>query len=359
MRLSSERGAVLVHVAFLLLFVTAFSGLVLDYGAMMVARNQAQNAADAAALAGAVSLAADPPGADRWDTARQVAWQAGANNHVWGAAPAVVLTSPHSADPCASFPERCIRADVFRNGQFSSATFPTLFASLFGVDSQGVRAMAVAQTNPATGSECLKPWIVPDRYSDANGNGRPDAGEYTPPSKNADGTINYGTGYTPADIGVPILLKPGKSNMTISPSDYYEIDDPEFGVNGGAEYRAAIAGCVIRRSVGETVSALPGNRVGPTKGGFDDLLTLHDGGPVTIMVSMFDPYEFEMQKRQSGNFPITITNMLAFRVTSSSMDNNGTITATIIGAPSEMTTACTAGPCPSTSGLVSTIRLVR
>ncbi|MGH9197813.1 MAG: pilus assembly protein TadG-related protein, partial [Acidimicrobiia bacterium] len=42
-----------------LLAVTAFSAFVVDYGVLWVGRRQAQNAADAAARAGAVSLAFD------------------------------------------------------------------------------------------------------------------------------------------------------------------------------------------------------------------------------------------------------------------------------------------------------------
>ena len=56
-----ERGAVLVHVAVAMLALIGFSALAIDYGAFWVSRRQAQNAADAAALAGALSLAFDDP----------------------------------------------------------------------------------------------------------------------------------------------------------------------------------------------------------------------------------------------------------------------------------------------------------
>ena len=55
--LTSERGAVIVHVTIALVGLLAFSIFVVDYGVMWAARRQAQNAADAAALAGAISLA--------------------------------------------------------------------------------------------------------------------------------------------------------------------------------------------------------------------------------------------------------------------------------------------------------------
>ena len=48
-----ERGAVLVHVAIGLIAFMAFSTFVVDYGVFWLSRRQAQNAADAGALAGA------------------------------------------------------------------------------------------------------------------------------------------------------------------------------------------------------------------------------------------------------------------------------------------------------------------
>src|SRR5438046_9635517 len=54
-----ERGAILVQVAFSILALTGFTAFVVDYGVLWVARGQAQNAADAGALAGAIALAFD------------------------------------------------------------------------------------------------------------------------------------------------------------------------------------------------------------------------------------------------------------------------------------------------------------
>ena len=51
----SERGAILVQVALALLALVAFTMFVVDYGVFWVGRRQAQNAADASALAGALA----------------------------------------------------------------------------------------------------------------------------------------------------------------------------------------------------------------------------------------------------------------------------------------------------------------
>src|ERR1043166_1987618 len=58
-RYCRERGAILVHTAISILMLTAFTAFVVDYGVLWVARGQAQNAADAGALAGATALAFD------------------------------------------------------------------------------------------------------------------------------------------------------------------------------------------------------------------------------------------------------------------------------------------------------------
>ena len=66
--LRSEQGAVFVQVGISIFVLMAFNVFVLDYGVMWVSRRQAQNAADAGALAGAVARGydefADPPASD-------------------------------------------------------------------------------------------------------------------------------------------------------------------------------------------------------------------------------------------------------------------------------------------------------
>ena len=51
-----QQGAILVLTAFLLPFIIAFTGMAVDFGSAYVRRSQMQNAADAAALAGAYHL---------------------------------------------------------------------------------------------------------------------------------------------------------------------------------------------------------------------------------------------------------------------------------------------------------------
>ncbi len=58
-RSSSERGSILVQVGVAIIVLIAFTAFVADYGLMWVSRRQAQNAADAGALAGAIALGFD------------------------------------------------------------------------------------------------------------------------------------------------------------------------------------------------------------------------------------------------------------------------------------------------------------
>jgi Flp pilus assembly protein TadG len=59
-RLARRRGAAIIFVAFVLFLLIAMAGLAIDVGYVYTVRNELQNAADAAALAGAQVLYDDP-----------------------------------------------------------------------------------------------------------------------------------------------------------------------------------------------------------------------------------------------------------------------------------------------------------
>ena len=131
---ASERGAILVHVAIGLVALLAFSALAIDYGILWVSRGQAQNAADAGALAGAVALSYDDY-TDRTATGPAVtsAVAVAARNFVWGEAPSVTsadVTFPTCPASAGGGPD-CVRVDVFRNTGRGNP-LPTLFAQLVG-----------------------------------------------------------------------------------------------------------------------------------------------------------------------------------------------------------------------------------
>src|SRR5262249_13082687 len=112
---SSERGAIIIQVAIALLGLTIFSAFVLDYGVLWTSRGQAQNAADAGALAGAQILQVDPTAAtDATNAARALANQ----NAIWGQAPIAADVNVSSPLPsrCPDGSLSCIKVDVYRGG---------------------------------------------------------------------------------------------------------------------------------------------------------------------------------------------------------------------------------------------------
>jgi putative Flp pilus-assembly TadE/G-like protein len=173
---NGERGAILIQLALASVVLCGFCGLVIDYGVLWVARAQAQNAADAGALAGATALAFDSildPA-----IAENAAVAAVAANHVWLQAPIVetpagggrpVTTIDTSCvvpgtPPPSGNAYNCVTVRVYRNGQLGSSKLPTFFAHLFNVLDQGVQAQAQGTAAPANSTACLWPLAIPDKW---------------------------------------------------------------------------------------------------------------------------------------------------------------------------------------------------
>jgi hypothetical protein len=317
--LRRERGAVLIHVAVAMVGLLGFSALVLDYGVMWTARRQAQNAADAAALAGAIAMNQAPGDYDR---AREAAKHIGETNFIFGQAPNITLGSGDSTDETEdiSFPlcppgspgegqKACIRVNVYRNAD--KDPLPTFFARLLGLVTQGVKATATAEIIAANESSCIKPWAIPDRWDESspgadpvcsapggiqypyfetpagnNGcedydydfginktytpsvNGGLDGNDlYVPASDTESGTgyaiKNPETGEVCCDYGRPVNLK-------LSDKDQWaafwsqEIIVPDCNSPGSKCYEDAITGCSIKGFVGEEITVKPGVSDGPT-----------------------------------------------------------------------------------------------
>ena len=289
-RVASERGAIIIQVGVAILVLSAFAMFIIDYGALWVSRNQAQNSADSGALAGAVALAFDDFD-DRTDTGpAKVAAQTFAQaNGVWGEAPDVDLPTDvrFYADAPAAFPATCatgdcIRVDVYRN-QTRDNALPTFFGWLVGVTEQGVRATAIARAAAANGTNCLKPWAVLDKWAESDGSAwntadtfdpladPPDT--YTPPNGSSTGTS-----YTlAADLGLQISLKvgnPPNSKETFGAGWFSPVD---LGGVGGNVYRDNISGCANGTyTVGDTLSVENGNMIGPTSQGVEALKDLDE-----------------------------------------------------------------------------------
>lgn len=252
---ASERGSVIIQVALALVALLALSTFVIDQGIMYVARRQAQNAADSGALAGAISLMNTPGNfvlADQ--SARHFAGQ---SNTVWGSQTAsahiAVSPLPMTCPPDVGGGDTCIRVDVFRGTPDRASTqhtnyLPNIMGHLIGVTSQGVRATATAQVAAGNSVNCIKPWVVVDRWNDNSGTGsntsgwdqldvfNPGVDTYTPPGFTASGPNN--------DIGTQLMLKGDDGLLPGGTwSSGWSMRIELGGGNGAAAYRDEIQGC--------------------------------------------------------------------------------------------------------------------
>jgi Flp pilus assembly protein TadG len=172
----SEEGAILVQVAVSILVLMALNVFVIDYGVLWVARSQAQNAADAGALAGAIGMAYD----------RYVTSQTPANilanaqgvatlsaNRVWQTPPSAVAAATTVPCPTEADSVTCVEVSVFRNTA-NGNPLPTVFGPILGVTNQDIQARAIAAFGGANTTTCLKPWALPDKWQDS----RPAADEF-------------------------------------------------------------------------------------------------------------------------------------------------------------------------------------
>jgi len=165
---SSERGAVLVQTAVVLIGLIGFSSFVVDYGVLWTARRQAQNAADAAAMAAAAAYGFG--GGDE-ARARAAAIETARANLVWGEPPDVTDADVAFTTSCpAGSPEagggRCVRVDVFRN-QARGNPLPTILGGVVGITAQGARATATAEVLYANAASCVRPLAVLDKWVEA------------------------------------------------------------------------------------------------------------------------------------------------------------------------------------------------
>jgi len=287
----------LVHVAVALLVLAAFATFTFDFGVFWLSRRQAQNSADAAAMSGAIALAYDGADTSAGSFAKDAALAVSQANRVWGESPAVNpavdITFPACPDGTAS----CVRVDVYRDGAHGNA-LPIFFGSIVGLVSQGTRATATAQAMTATASDCLKPWIIPDKWEEhypinpgtwdaetstfdtVGGKGKkagplPNPDLYRPPT--SDTMTGFRAEGTPNDIGVEITLKAGQPPQqsgggAVQPGWVYPVRLNE-AEPGGAVYRENIQHCsgdVVK--IGDFLRNETGIMVGPTFQGVDPLI---------------------------------------------------------------------------------------
>jgi len=371
-----ERGMSFVFIGLGFMAFVAASTLAIDVGMFMTARSQAQNAADAGALAGATALAFNSfDDRTTGGPAVQSAINTALGNSVIGASPS---TTPADVTfPAGPTGNNRVKVNVFRTGARSNA-IPTLIGPLFGVPTVNIDATATAEASPANAMTCVKPFTIPDRWTEKNdppwttdssfdrydkkGNLLPNADVYVPP-----GQPGYSGYDSTRDKGLLLMIRAGTGN-NVAPSMYYSWDMP--GGTGASFYRDNIANCnTTLMHIGAEMTQEPGNMVGPTTQGIDDLIakdpnaywdtsknevhTAMSPSPRVFPIPLYDPEYFQSGKMNGRNATLKMANWIGFFVESRNGNNvYGRITP-ILGVVDN-----SAGPAPTGVFPVS-IRLVQ
>ena len=261
-------------------FMTFFaaSTLAIDVGMFMTARSQAQNAADAGALAGATALVFN-------DYYNRSAGGPVVRSAITTAESNLVINNTVSVQTGdVTFPlgptglDNRVQVNVFRTTNRSNPV-ATLIGPVFGINTVDIGATATAEASPATSMTCVKPFTIPDRWKensvppngtfdryDQHGNVIPNADVYYPPSD----ASNY-QGFDPdpqsGDIGNVLMLR-AYIGSNIEPTFYYSWKMPgEIGANW---YEENITGCnptIV--SMPFAMTQEPGAMAGPTNSAID------------------------------------------------------------------------------------------
>jgi hypothetical protein len=305
----NEAGMTLILVAGAMVVLLGISALAIDLVALYVARNEAQRAADAAALAGATIFVAQGcttgvggcvPNGPQEAPATTQAINVAAQNLVFGQAPSSSTVATSFSYPNSEEPQ--ITVTVYRDSAHSNA-MPTFFAKIFGIKTANVSASATAEAyNPSGGGvsvgvSCLKPFLVPNCDPD-----HPVPSTSPAASKNCGGTGNNDGATIACPPGVSgtcypsYFFDPNRKATIVNPGTYNPGPPPSGGVigepwqlhsnaapsqwyligytgNSGAQLRAYIQTCapaVI--ACHSSLNTANGRKVGPTDQGIDALI---------------------------------------------------------------------------------------
>jgi hypothetical protein len=343
-----ERGISIIFVSVGLAGFLAATTLAIDVGMMMMARSQAQNAADAGALAGATALVFNSF-TDRTSSGPAVtsAVSTAQANLIAEQAPSVLTSDVTFPNDPSGNPTR-VAVSVYRTIARGNA-IPTFLAGMFGVPTADIGASATAEASPANAETCVKPFMIPDKWVEkVDDKGAPDgpwnidstfdiADNKGNPLPNPDVYIPLGqpgyTGYSSSDYGTEVILRAGTGN-NISPSMYYSWKMPDS--TGGSDYRANISGCnqtniPLSPNPPYLMTQEPGNMVGPTNQGMDDLIardptaqfdqscycvkgSKYGVSPRVTPIPLYDPVYYATGKKNGRNADFKLANVIGFFV---------------------------------------------
>ncbi len=340
-RKGRDRGVSLLIVALSLLVLLGVSGLAVDLATLYVARNEAQRAADAAALAGAgefvstnISTGLMTPSQAAPIAAAQAA-QVGNQNRIIGRNPDLSATNFNdSCPPPTGVSGGCFNFSVTNDPRITVTVYkkmPTYFMRVFGVDSMPVSVTATAEaytpegsSGPSSSVQCLKPWLLPNCDYGAYDAGSTPGPEDNPDCKklSANGSTTLGyykyfvdpstgaivrPGLTPdGAVGELLTIKPGnpQASDVSAPSQFWPVFLPSDGTftcpscassdqqnstsNSAALYRENIECCSDTTITcgATTVDPISGDMVGPTGQGVDCLIHQGNNGSGQDYISL-------------------------------------------------------------------------
>ncbi len=358
-----ESGMSYVFIGLGLMALLSASMLAIDVGMLMTARNQAQNAADAGALAGAAALFYDdfddrtPEGPAV--TSAIAAAKANVVMGGFGNESGVVSVGPEDVEflnDDLGQPTR-VKVTVYRT-QARGNPISTMIAGIFGMDTAGVGATATAEVSPANGMTCVKPFTIPDKWREMNNAPWDEADEYDAFTKGghpeplpACGAPGPGcadvyipaancptcppnpdyTGYNnEAQRGTRLTIR-AASGDNITVSFYYSLAIGGMEGTGGDPYRWNIANC--NRTIMHWYEPLfqePGAMSGPTIQGLEELIARDPGAywntdtndvagstytgqsPRVFPIPLYDPEYYDAGKRNGRMADLRVANWIGF-----------------------------------------------
>ncbi len=388
--LSSQRGAVMPLIGFLIIAMLALAAFAVDIGYILVTRQQLQNGADAMVLAAASAMILEEPTRTQEIEARV---QDMAARHSAGNDESIYIVP--SEDIVIEDMKLTVHARKLRardNG------LPLFFARILRIPFADVAAKAAILMVPTSTACCVKPWSIPDRwddttpiaghpdwrnnnlwdgepFDDTNENGLHDSGEpFTDENGNGvydsehyDRALSQANeeGFIPSlppdgHIGDAIVLKLDARGSRPAPSYFNPIvlpwpEEYDIGGRGADLYRRSIVECnpmTIEPDQELRVESEPGSMAGPTIQGAKTIMDQDpdafwndainnvdhpDGGigesPRIILIPVFDPRiwptpgRLTIKKRNA----VVVTKIVAFFL--EDLDSHGVVTARVTKAP--------------------------
>ena len=341
-----ESGMTYVFIGLGFMAFLGASMLAIDVGMLMTARSQAQNSADAGALAGATALGFDNFD-DRTPSGPAVtnAIAAATTNQVMrnpATGEGTVSVTPNDVEflnDAAGEPTQ-VKVTVYRTAARGNPV-STLIARYFGISNVGIGATATAEVSPANAMTCVKPFTIPDKWNEKqtppwteddtydafDNKGRPLANPdiYIPADQ-----AGY-TGYnTEANRGTRLVIRAATGN-NITVSFYFSLSLGKPVITGGDEYRWNIGNCnTTIYHWKDPLTQEPGAMEGPTVQGADDLIakdptaywdtaandvrgSRYNGqSPRVFPIPLYDPIVYDSGKRNGRGADLVTANWIGF-----------------------------------------------